>query len=518
MRLHDVASASRDVAGLSGRLEKVERMARLLAAVEPDEAPVVVAWLSGDLLQGRIGIGWATLQDVLPVEPADEPQLDVLEVHAALDGIEDTTGPGSRSERRTLLRRLLSRAIPTEQDFLVRLLLGELRQGAQEERVLEAVAAAARVEPAALRREVMFRGDAPGVAGRVLARGGEALKATGVRLFEPLKPMLAATAEDVEDALERLGGGGEVILEHKYDGARLQVHRDGDRVRVFTRRLNDETEALPEVVEAVRSLAAESVVLDGEALALHPDGRPRPFQETMRRFGRTQRVEEVRQEVPLTPFFFDLLYLDGASLVDHPAAERARLLDNQVPEAFRVPRLVTADPEEARAFLRRSRQAGHEGLMAKDPGAPYRAGRRGAWWLKIKPTYTADLVVLGAEWGSGRRQGWLSNLHLGARDAETGDPPRFVMVGKTFKGMTDAMLEWQTERLQELQRERRGRAVLVRPELVVEVAFDGLQTSPRYAGEVALRFARVRGYRDDKTPADADTIQHLKALHQARMG
>jgi DNA ligase-1 len=319
--------------------------------------------------------------------------------------------------------------------------------------------------------------------------------------------MLASTADGVEDALARLGTG---IFEYKFDGGRLQVHKDGDQVRIYTRRLNEETDPLPEVVEAVRALPARSLVLDGEAIALLPDGRPRPFQETMRRFGRKRDVASLRAELPLTPFFFDLLLLDGEPLIDRPAAERLALLDALVPAHARAPRVTTSDAEEAGRFLRAALAAGHEGLMAKDPAAPYVAGRRGRAWLKIKSALTADLVVLAAEWGHGRRQGRLSNLHLGARGASPGE---FVMVGKTFKGMTDELLEWQTSALLEREVRREGHVVFVRPELVVEIAFNDLQESPQYPGGLALRFARVKGYRPDKTAAEADTIQTLRDIY-----
>ncbi|MGD2068824.1 MAG: ATP-dependent DNA ligase [Gemmatimonadota bacterium] len=516
MLLHDIASASAEVSGLTGRHERVARLARVLDRLAGDEIAVGVAWLSGRLLQGRIGVGYATLRDVLPVEPAPVPSLTVADVHALLDRLAEVSGTGSVARRGALLRELLGRATEVEQGFLVPLLAGELRHGAGEGLVIEAVAEAAGAPADRVRRAVMLRGDVPAVARTALERGPGALATEAIRLFRPVKPMLAATAEGVEDALERLGEGGQpVLFEHKYDGARLQVHRRGDEVRIYTRRLNDETDALPEVVEAALSLPIESAVLDAEALALRPDGSPRPFQETMRRFGRTRRVEEAMEEVPLTPFFFDLLHLDGLSLLDRPTEERVRALDGVVPPAWRIPRLRSAVPEEAERFLRDARSAGHEGLMAKAPGAPYAAGRRGAAWLKIKPTFTADLVVLAAEWGSGRRKGKLSNIWLGARDATGAHEPPFVMVGKTFKGMTDEMLAWQTRRFLEIERGRRGRAVLVRPEVVVEVAFDGLQRSPRYPGGVALRFARVRGYREDKEPDEADSLERLVELHRS---
>ncbi len=506
-----LARTSRDVAALPGRLDKVRRLAETLRALPEGWREVGVAYLSGVLPQGRIGVGYRTLQDAFPETGAAEPTLTLEEVHGVVDRIAAAAGPGSQAERTRLLRDLLARATPLEQDFLARLLLGELRQGAAEGVLLEALAEAGGVDAGDVRRAVMLRGDAAAVGRAVLAEGKGALDAVGLQVLRPVKPMLAQAAGSVEEALERLD---EAAFEWKLDGARVQVHRAGDEVRVFTRRLNDETAALPELVEAVRALPVDEVVLDGEALGLRPGGAPRPFQETMRRFGRVKDVEAARRDVPLTPFFFDVLWLDGEPLLDLPASERWRALSQVVPEAARVPRLVTADVREAAAFFRDARGRGHEGLVAKALDAPWVAGRRGAGWLKVKPSFTADLVVLAAEWGSGRRRGWLSNLHLGARGTEAG---RFVMVGKTFKGMTDAMLAWQTERLQELAVERTKHVVRVRPELVAEVAFDGLQRSPRYPGGLALRFARVKGYREDKAPEEADTMGFLREIH-ARWG
>jgi DNA ligase-1 len=373
-----------------------------------------------------------------------------------------------------------------------------------ESLVLEAVARASGVAPDRIRRAVMLRGDA-GTVGRAVLEGSDVeLAGERIELFRPVKPMLASPADGVEDALARLGPA---ILEYKFDGGRVQVHKEGDRVRVYTRRLNDETDALPDIVEQVRALPATSLVLDGEALALRPDGQPCAFQETMRRFGRKRDVTALREALPLTPFFFDLLYLDGESLIDRPASERIALLEALVLAEARAPRIATGDAVEAGAFLRAALAAGHEGLMAKDPASTYMAGRRGRSWLKIKPALTADLLVLAAEWGHGRRQGWLSNLHLGARGSQPGE---WVMVGKTFKGMTDELLRWQTERLQQIAVARVPGGVRVQPELVVEIEYEGVQASPRYPGGVALRFARVKGYRMDKTPEETDTLESLK--------
>jgi DNA ligase 1 len=503
-----VAAASRAVATTPGRLAKVERLAELLGVVAPEETHLAVANLSGTTPQGRIGVGWATLREAMEAPAAADPTLTLMDVDRALTEIAATTGAGSRARRLSALRRLFARATPPERDFLARLLLGELRQGALESLVLEAVALASGVDPARIRRAVMLHGGAGAVGRSVLAGGASGLGADAIELFRPVKPMLASAAAGVEDALERLGTA---VFERKLDGGRVQVHKQGEEVRVYTRRLNDETEALPEIAERVRQLDAVSIVLDGEALALGADGKPRPFQETARRFGRRRDLVLLQERIPLTPFFFDVLLLDGVPLIDLPARERLALLDELVPEEVRAPRITTDDLARARRFLREALDAGHEGVMAKDPAAPYVAGRRGRAWLKVKPALTADLVVLAAEWGHGRRQGWLSNLHLGARGPEPGS---WVMVGKTFKGMTDELLRWQTTRLQALATGTVPGGVRVRPELVVEVAYEGVQTSPRYPGGIALRFARVRGYRPDKEPEDADTLATAHAIFE----
>lgn len=520
--LADVVEASRAVAETSGRGEKIRHIARLLERMEGGEIAVAAAYLSGEPPAGRIGVGPATLRDVLPVEPADEPSLTLDDTEEALRRIAAVEGEGARARRRRALRGLLARATPAEQDFLARLLLGELRQGAQEGLVVEAVAEASGAPPERVRRAVMVRGEAGAVAEAALEEGPEALSTLSIRLFRPVKPMLAHTASDLDEALERLG---RAAFEYKLDGARLQVHRSGDDVRIFSRRLNEKTAVLPEVVEAVRAFPVEEVVLDGEALVLDEEGRPRPFQETMRRVGRSDEPGELRRTLPLTAFFFDCLRLDGRSLLDRPASERYRALRRAVPEERLVPRLETDDPRAARDFLAEAIGSGHEGVVAKSLDVPYEAGRRGRAWLKVKETHTADLVVLGAEWGHGRRRGWLSNLHLGARveDVDARQPAGaspypagWAMVGKTFKGMTDEMLDWQTARLLELERHRSGGTVFVRPELVAEVAFDGVQESPTYSAGVALRFARIRGYRDDKEPAEADTLAFLRAVRDGR--
>ena len=505
MLLDEIAATSADVASTPSRLAKVARLAGCLAGASPAEVPVAVAYLSGFLPQGSIGVGWAALRD-LP-EPAGSPTLELLHVDEALARIAATTGPGSQAARKRELASLYSRATEREQRFLTALLLGELRQGALEAVMADALARAAGVPVADVRRALMVSGDLGAVAAAALTGGSDALAGFRLTLLRPVQPMLAQTADDLEAALERISPA---IVEWKLDGARVQVHRAGGIVKAFTRNLADVTDRMPELVEAVLALDVESAILDGEAIALGESGRPRPFQVTMSRFGSRTSVEELRREVPLSTVFFDALHLDGEDLLDRPARERAAELNGRIPEALRIPRIETADREQARRFLDDALAKGHEGVMVKAPEAPYEAGRRGAGWLKVKVAHTLDLVVLGAEWGHGRRQGTLSNLHLGARDPASGG---FVMLGKTFKGLTDAMLAWQTERLLALETHRDGHTVYVRPELVVEIAFDGVQASTRYPGGVALRFARVKGYRPDKRADEADTIDTIRAIH-----
>ncbi|TAM86933.1 MAG: ATP-dependent DNA ligase [Jatrophihabitans sp.] len=495
-----VAAASADIAATSSRLAKRARIAALLRAADPADVAVVVAWLAGELPQRQIGVGWAALR-ALPAA-APQPRLTVAAVDAAFTAIGDTSGSGSRSRRAAALTTLFEAATPDEQVFLRRLLGGELRQGALAGVMADAVAQASGLPAAAVRRAAMLCGELPAVAAAALR--GEGLDAFALRVGRPLGPMLAQTATSVADALQRLGGPG--IFETKLDGARIQVHRDGDDVRIFTRSLDEITARLPEVVSFVRSLPGGSLVADGEAIALRPDGRPAPFQVTAGRYG-----SHARTDGPvLHPFLFDLLHLDGADLLERPTSERLAALDALVPATHRVRRLVTDDPAAGQRFFDATVGAGHEGVMVKDPDSPYEAGRRGAAWLKVKPVHTLDLVVLAVERGSGRRAGYLSNIHLGARDPGSGG---FVMLGKTFKGMTDAMLAWQTERFTALAiGPTDGWVVHVRPEQVVEVAFDGIQTSTRYPGGVALRFARVVRYRDDKDATEADTIDTVRAL------
>jgi DNA ligase 1 len=504
--LDEVAVTSAAVAASSARLAKVERLAACLRRLEPGEVHPAVAFLSGELRQRQIGVGWAAVRDA--PDPAAAPTLTVAEVDAAFERIGRLAGPGSQAERRRLVGELFGRATAAEQRFLVGLLSGELRQGALEGVMVEAIAKAAGVAGAEVRRALMLRGALGPVAEAALARGVPGLREFHLQVGRPLQPMLASTAPSIEAAIERVG---EAAVEWKLDGVRVQLHKAGDEVRVFTRTLDDVTARVPEVVEIAMALPVRSAVLDGELIALRPDGRPQPFQVTAGRLGSRLEVERQRLAVPLTLYLFDVLHVDGQDLIDRAGAERHALLAAMTPEALRVPRTVTGDPPAAAGFLGDALARGHEGVLVKSLAAPYEAGRRGAGWLKVKPVHTLDLVVLAVEWGHGRRKGWLSNLHLGARDPETGG---FVMLGKTFKGLTDKLLAWQTERLLELAVGPTDQWVVrVRPELVVEVAFDGVQASPRYPGGVALRFARVVRYRPDKRAIDADSIGAVQAIH-----
>ena len=505
MLLDHVARASADVSATSSRLSKVARLAEVLGQAGAGEIGLAVAYLSGTVPQGTVGVGWAGLRDLPPAAAA--PALELVEVDDALGRIAGLAGPGSQARRREELADLLGRATEGEQRFLTGLLLGELRQGALEGVMVEAVARVAGVAAAEVRRALMLAGDLGQVAETAVAEGGEGLLRYRLTVLRPVQPMLAQTTEDITSALERIRPA---FLEWKLDGARIQAHRLGAHVRLFTRNLADITDRVPELVEVVRALPAESVILDGEAIALREDGRPQPFQVTMSRFGSRVDPDRLREGLPLSAFFFDCLHLDGVDLADLPTSRRLEALDGLLSEQLRVPRIETADDDEGRLFLEEALARGHEGVMVKAVDAPYEAGRRGVGWLKVKVAHTLDLVVLAVEWGSGRRRGKLSNLHLGARDPESGG---YVMLGKTFKGMTDEMLAWQTERLLELETGRDGRVVHVRPELVVEIAFDGVQASSRYPGGLALRFARVKGYRPDKRPDEADTIDTLRSIH-----
>jgi len=481
--LSALVSTSTQVAATAGRLAKITLLADLLRQASPDEIELAIAYLSGTIRQSRIGVGWATLHKA-KAHVGTSARLRLRDVDETLEKISATTGKGSAGEKQRLLGVLFSKATAEEQDFLFRLLTGELRQGALEGIMVEALAQARELPANDVRRAMMLVGNLGAVA-----KGD--LKSFAIELFRPIKPMLAKTATDVADALAELGPAS---FEYKLDGIRIQVHKRDDEVRVYSRTLNEITAEVPNVIAAARQLAPRELILDGEAIVLKADGRPLRFQETMKGLGAA------------VPFFFDILYVDGTALLDQPYSARTKLL----PEAHRPTHIITADGQAARSFFDAAIAAGQEGLVAKGLESTYEAGRRGGAWFKIKKANTLDLVVLAAEWGHGRRHGKLSNLHLGARDPATGG---FVMLGKTFKGMTDELLEWQTKRLQEIETHRDGIVVYVRPELVVEIAFNGLQDSPHYPGGLALRFARVVRYRDDKKPEDADTIETVRKLH-----
>ncbi|MBI5089418.1 MAG: ATP-dependent DNA ligase [Actinobacteria bacterium] len=489
MRYADLVSAAVRVAATSKRGEKVATFAELLRGTAPDEAAIVVGLLTGTPRQGRIGVGWATLRDAR-VAPAAEASVDVSEIDRVISVVASTTGAGSQRDREQALVGLLARLTADEQDHLVRTLLGEMRQGANDGVVTDAVAKAAGVPLATVRRATMLLGDLGAAAERALR--GDSLD-VGLTPLVAVQPMLAATSSCAGDALRSTGPAS---VEWKLDGIRVQAHKHGDQVRLFTRGLNEITVALPTVAAAVRALDADDIVLDGESLALSEDGRPRRFQDTMKGLSGTDG------------FFFDVLYLDGRSLIDEPLSERKRLLADALPSGLVMPAVDTDDPDVAEQFATGALAAGHEGVVVKALDSPYQAGRRGATWRKVKPVHTLDLVVIAAEWGHGRRTGWLSNLHLGAR----GQDGSFVMVGKTFKGLTDELLRWQTAELQARALATEGITVHVRPELVVEIALDGVQVSRRYPGGVALRFARVKRYRTDKHASEADTIERVQSL------
>jgi len=491
-------------------LQKRAALAAALRRAAPEEIETVVTYLSGTLRQRRTGIGWASFEVTAP--PATQPSLTVAEVDAAFERISAISGPGSREARREALTALLRRATEQEQAFLWRLLTEELRQGALDGVMLDAVADAFDQPGPPVRRAAMLLGSTAAAA-EVAAAGSDALAQVGLKVGVPIRPMLAATAPDVATALAKAAPeGDQVVVDRKLDGIRIQAHRDGDSVRLFTRSLDDITDRLPEVVAVVGSLASRQLVLDGEAVVLRPDGRPAPFQVTASRTASRADTGVLRDQAPVSTFFFDLLHRDGTDLLDQTLQVRLDEMARVVPEEHRVPALRTSSAEAASRFLADSLAAGHEGVIVKAATSVYGAGRRGSAWVKVKPRHTLDLVVLAAEWGHGRRSGWLSNLHLGARES-SGEG--WVMLGKTFKGLTDAMLAWQTEQLLAREVRRTQSVVYVRPELVVEVAFDGVQTSTRYPGGVALRFARVLRYRDDKSAAEADTIDDVLALRES---
>ncbi|WP_345183439.1 ATP-dependent DNA ligase [Microbacterium panaciterrae] len=504
MLLSELVAAAGEAAATSSRLAKIDVLSRLLRDAPAEEITPLVGLLLAAPRQGRLGVGWRGISSVA-VTPAAEPALTVTDVDRALDALAGAAGSGSAAVRTGLLEDLAARATATEWDFLARALLGELRTGALAGVLLDAIARASDRPPTTIRRAAMLSGDLGATAVLALTGTAAELDAVGLAVGRPVLPMLAASAATPTAALEITG---EASVEYKLDGARIQVHRHGDEVGVYTRSLADITHRVPELVEIVRALPAHDLILDGETLALDEDGGPRPFQETISRFG-----ADAARELVLRPWFFDLLHVDGRDLIDEPLSVRIAELD-RVAGDWRIPGDVTADPETAETLSREALAAGHEGVVVKAIDSPYAAGRRGKSWVKVKPVLTYDLVVLGAEWGSGRRRGWLSNLHLGALDAEGefGEPGGFVMVGKTFKGLTDELLRWQTEHFPALETHRTASTVFLRPEIVVEIAIDGVQRSPRYPGGIALRFARVKHYRPDKSAADADTIQTLRGL------
>ncbi|RKF25252.1 ATP-dependent DNA ligase [Micromonospora globbae] len=524
MRFLDLAATSAAVAATSGRRAKVELLAGALRALDPAEVSAGAGWLAGELRQRQTGVGYASLRDLPP--PAAEPTLTVAAVDAAIDEIAAVRGAGSQARRRALLGALYAAATPEEQRLLTGLFSGELRQGAQAGLLADAIARAAEVPVTAVRRALLLAGDLRAVAAAALSGGAAALADFGLQVGRPLAPMLAQSAPTVDEALTATGTPA--VVDVKLDGIRIQVHRSGQDIAVFTRSLDEITARVPEVVAAVRALPGRELVLDGEAIGLDEVGRPLPFQQTSSRAARrttpstTGRspvapavlaAAETTGETVLTPYFFDLLHLDGEDLIDLPGRDRWAALAGAVDESLLVGRVDVDGPEQAGAAFAAAVDAGQEGVVVKAPDAPYDAGRRGSAWVKVKPRHTLDLVVLAVEWGSGRRRGWLSNLHLGARDPRTGD---FVMLGKTFKGLTDEMLRWQTERFLGLAVEKGDWVVRVRPEQVVEIAFDGVQTSSRYPGGMALRFARVVRYRTDKSAAEADTIDAVRAIHAGR--
>jgi DNA ligase-1 len=511
--LAELVDASARVGATSSRLAKVREIAGLLGKLSRDEIAIGVSYLAGELPQGRIGIGYAALRTAVAAagEATGQASLTVGQTDRCLEELASVRGSGAGSRRTAALSALFARATAAERAFLLRLLVGELRQGALAGVMIDAIAAAAGIPAAEVRRSAMYAKSLGEVALAAMTEGIAGFGRFQLELFSPVAPMLAQTAADVDEALKELGGG-EIALEWKLDGARVQAHKAGDQVRLYTRTLNEVTDALPEIVAAVRALPARVLMLDGEAIAYTAAGRPHPFQITMRRFGRRLEVERLSAELPVRAYFFDCLRVDDRSLADRPLRERAEALAAACPDALRVPRIVTASASEARTFYEGSLAAGHEGVMAKSLDAPYEAGNRGASWLKIKRAHTLDLVVLAAEWGHGRRTGKLSNLHLGALDRATGG---YVMLGKTFKGLTDALLEWQTRELLARETHRDRWTVYVRPELVVEAVFSDLQASSRYPGGLALRLARVKRYREDKRAEEADDMEAVRKIFAA---
>ncbi|MFZ5890876.1 MAG: ATP-dependent DNA ligase [Myxococcota bacterium] len=512
MRFEQLANLSRDIASTRSRIKKVELLALFLRALPPEEIEPAVALLSGEPRQGRIGVGGALLHRLFSAPASTVASVSVQEVDEVLQRFATTSGRGSARERELLLGALFSRLTQQEREFLAGTLAGGLRQGALEAVMLDGVASAAQVPIDTLRRALLFAGSVQVVARAALTGGAPELASFSLSLFQPLRPMLADSAATLREALDHAPAAA---VEYKLDGARIQVHKRGNEVAVYSRQGQDVTSRVPELVESARAFPANELLLDGEAIAYAENGRPLPFQSTMQRFGRQKNVDQVRAGLPLSQAYFDCLYKDGAVLVDRPNSERFAALLESVGSGLVVPRHVVESESDAQAFVASALEAGHEGVLVKSLNAPYDAGRRGSSWLKLKPVHTLDLVVLAAEWGNGRRQGFLSNIHLGARDPVGGG---FVMLGKTFKGMTDAMLSWQTKRFQELAADQSGHVVHLRPEQVVEVAFDGVQESSQYPGGLSLRFARVKSYREDKRAEEADTIGRVREIFEQSRG
>jgi DNA ligase-1 len=507
--LRDLVEISEKVGATPKKKEKASFLAQFFRRAREKEISLSAFYLSGELPQGRLGIGWATLQEALKEASFQPNPLGLIDLDLYFESIAREKGSGSSGRKVQTLREILSRSTERENEFLAKLIMGEIRQGALQGLVLEALAQATSLPIDLLQRSLMFSGNIGDLARVAMEEGVTGLSKFQPNLFRPISPMLASPVEGEDEAIERLGEAG---WEYKIDGARIQVHKEGKEIRIFTRHLREITESLPEIVHLASKLPMDKVIFEGEAIALREDGRPFSFQTTMRRFGRIQDVETLQKKISLKPFFFDLLYLDGESLIETSYRDRFGELSERIPPEYLIPRIVTADSKKVQSFLIQSLKAGHEGLMAKGLDSTYVAGQRGFLWLKIKPAQTLDLVVLAAEWGHGRRKGWLSNLHLGARDEES---RKFVMLGKTFKGLTDEMLQWQTKRLLHLEIGRDEWTVYVRPELVVEIAFNDIQESPHYPGRLALRFARVKRFREDKSPLEADTFQKVRAIFES---
>jgi len=507
--LKNLVEISETVSATTKKKEKASLLAHFLREAKEKDIFLLAFYLSGELPQGRLGVGWAMLQEASKESSFHSNPVSLIDLDRYFDIIAEEKGPGSSRKKIQILTEVFSRSDEKEKEFLVKLIMGEIRQGALEGLVLEAVARASSLSADRLQRSFMFSGNIGEVARTAMEEGASGLSRFQPSLFHPISPMLASPVEREEEAIERLGEAG---WEYKIDGARIQVHKDGEEIRIFTRHLKEVTESIPEVVDLAKKFPMDKAIFEGEAIALREDSKPLPFQTTMRRFGRVKNVDRMRGEIPLRPFFFDLLYLDGGSLLETSYQERSTQLSERLKPQYLIPRIITAEAKKVQDFLIQSLKAGHEGLMAKGLESPYVAGQRGFSWLKIKPAQTLDLVVLAAEWGHGRRTGLLSNLHLGAKDKESRE---FVMLGKTFKGLTDEMLRWQTKKLLELETERDEWTVYVKPELVIEIAFNDIQESPHYPGGLALRFARVKRFRQDKSPLETDTFQKIRAIFES---